>query len=222
MYRSPRKNHLFVGMDFHLLNIDIAELIKMIPDIDTIVPMLKSFDGRAQFHLAAETYLKSNYDLKFSTLRGAAAIEGQDLVVMDNSTFSTISKWLRFNKKTRNKVDSLNVEMTVFRNEVDLYPFLISMDKYKAVISGRHNLDMNFDYHISLTDCPLPIRLGLEITGNMDKLKYKLVPCKYANLYKPQKRNAVQTQTLSLKKLISDALKKSVKPIPETAQNDNQ
>ncbi|MDD4848629.1 MAG: hypothetical protein PHR53_07705, partial [Bacteroidales bacterium] len=36
LYRSPRRNHLFVGLDFHLLDIDIDELIKMIPTIDTL------------------------------------------------------------------------------------------------------------------------------------------------------------------------------------------
>ena len=93
---------MFAGVDFHLLNIDVAELIHLIPDIDTIVPMLKAFDGKAEFHLAAETYLKSNYDLKMSTLRGAAAIEGKDLVLLDGETYSTIAKYMMFNKKTRN------------------------------------------------------------------------------------------------------------------------
>jgi hypothetical protein len=61
IYRSERRNHLFAGLDFHLLNIDIAKLIDLIPQIDTIVPMLSSFAGRAQFHIAAETYLRADY-----------------------------------------------------------------------------------------------------------------------------------------------------------------
>lgn len=211
IYRSPRKNHLFAGIDFHLLDVDIEALINMIPEIDTLVPMLKSFAGKAEFHLAAETYMKSNYDLKISTLRGAAALEGQDLVLMDGETFSEIAKLLMFNKKTKNTVDSISVEMTVYKNEIDLYPFLIVMDKYKAVIAGRHNLDMNFDYHISITDSPLPVRLGLDVKGNMKDLKYKLVPCKYANLYRPERQKAVEKRTIELKKLISDALKENVK-----------
>ena len=79
----------------------------MIPDIDTLVPMLKSFAGKAEFHIAAETYMKSNYDLKLSTLRGAAALNGQNLVLIDNETFTQIAKYLMFNKKTKNIVDSI-------------------------------------------------------------------------------------------------------------------
>lgn len=211
MYRSDRKNHLFAGLDFHLLDIDIHKLIDMIPSIDTIVPMLKSFEGQAEFHIAAETYLNGYYQPKLSTLRAAAALEGKDLVLLDNETFSTIAKYMMFNKKTRNVVDSISVEMTVFRNEIDLYPFLISMDKWQAVLSGRHNLDMSFNYHISLTDCPLPIRLGLDVKGTLDDLKFKLVPCKYKALYKPEKQGATEQRTLALKKLISDSLKANVK-----------
>lgn len=211
MYRSDRRNHLFAGIDFHLLNVDIKELIDMIPAIDTIVPMLKTFEGRAEFHIAAETYLNARYEPKLSTLRAAAALEGKDLVLLDNETFSTIAKYMMFNKKTRNVVDSISVEMTVFRNEIDLYPFLISMDKWQAVLSGRHNLDMSFNYHISLTDCPLPVRLGLDVKGTLDNLKFNLAPCKYKALYKPDKQKVTDKQTLALKKMISDALKSNVK-----------
>lgn len=210
IYKSPRKNHLFAGIDFHLLDIDIKRLIDMIPELDTLLPMLQSFAGKAEFHVAAETYLKSNYELKMSTLRSSAALEGKDLVLLDNQTFSDISKLLRFNKKTENKVDTLAVEFTVYKNEIDIYPFLIVMDKYKAVIAGRHNLDMNFDYHISITDSPLPLRLGLDVKGKMGKLKYALVPCKYGNLYRPEKQKVVEKRTLELKKIISDALKANV------------
>ena len=211
IYRSERRNHLFAGLDFHLLNIDIAKLIDLVPAVDTIVPMLSSFAGRAQFHIAAETYLRADYSPKMSTLRAAAALEGKDLVLLDSETFSTIAKYMMFNKKTENIVDSISVEMTVFRNEVDLYPFLISMDKWQAVLSGRHNLDNSFNYHISLTDCPLTTRLGLDIKGTFDDLKFALVPCKYKALYKPEKQGATEKQTLALKKIISDSLKDNVK-----------
>ncbi|MCZ4695606.1 hypothetical protein DWB61_12850 [Ancylomarina euxinus] len=213
MYRSDRKNHLFSGIDFHLLDIDIAELIDLIPSVDTIIPMLKSFKGKGEFHLAGETYLKSDYSLKQSTIRGAAAFQGQELTLMDTETFDMIANKLLFKKKTENVIDSLSVEMTLFKDEIDLYPFLIVMDNYKAVISGRHTMDNRFNYHISVTDTPLPLRLGLNVRGTMDDLKYKLVPCQYKHLYDPKKQGAMEAQTLRLKKLISESLKENVKPV---------
>ena len=208
MYRTPRMNHLFLGFDFHLLDIKIDKLIVMIPEVDTILPMLKAFSGNAEFHFAAETYLKSNYDIKYSTLRGAAAINGHDLVVLDNETYQNIAKKLMFNKKTQNKIDSLSTEITIFRNEVDVYPFLISIDKYQAIISGRHNLDMTYDYNISLLK---PVRIGLDIIGLEDKLKFKVGKAKYATLFQPEKRKVVEANILELKTLINKTLQENVR-----------
>lgn len=208
MYRTPRMNHLFLGFDFHLLDIKIDKLIAMIPEVDTLLPMLKSFSGNAEFHFAAETYLKSNYDIKFSTLRGAAAINGHDLVVLDSETYKNIAKKLMFNKKTENKIDSLSTEITIFRNEIDVYPFLLSLDKYSAIISGRHNLDMTYDYNISLLK---PVRIGLEINGLSDRLKFKVGKAKYATLFKPEKQNVVESNIMELKTLINKTLQANVK-----------
>jgi len=206
LYHTPRRNHLFVGLDFHLTHIEIEELLMMIPDIDTIMPMLRSFGGRGEFHLAAETYLDSTYRFKPSTLRGVASVSGEDLVLMDGETFSEIAKILMFNKKTVNKVDSLAAEFTIFRNEVDIYPFQIVMDKYKAVISGKHNLDMNFNYHISVTDSPLPFQLGVNVSGTLDDLKIRPAKPRYSNLYRPDRRREVDVKQLEIKQMIRKAL----------------
>jgi len=86
------------------------------------------------------------------------------------------------------------------------------MDKYKAVINGQHYLDMNFDYHISITDSPLPTRLGLDVKGKIDNMKYIPVACKYPNMFRPGKQKAVEKKVLELKGIISEALKDNVKP----------
>jgi hypothetical protein len=210
IYRTPRKNHLFLGLDYQMNNIEISELLTMIPDIDTLMPMLRSFSGKGEFHIAVETYLDSSYNIKKSTLRGASSISGNNLVLMDGETFSEIAKTLRFSKKTQNIVDTLSAEFTIFKNEIDVYPFLIVMDKYKAVIAGRHNLDMTFNYHISVVDCPLPIKLGVDIKGNETDLSYKPAPCRYAAYYRPTSRHAVESKRLELRKLIRETLAQKV------------
>ena len=219
IYETPARDDLYVGLDFHLLDIQIDELIDLIPSIDSIVPMLKSFDGEAQFHLAAETNLKADYMPKMPTLIGAAAIEGKDLVIMDSEVFDGIKRKLLMSKNAENKIDSMSVEMQVLRNKVDLYPFLIHMDKYQAVVAGRHNInkDLDCNYHVSLTDCPLPIRLGVNVGGSLNDiaekpLKHiKVGKCQYKKMFKPEKRGLAEERTLQMKKVISDTLKKNVR-----------
>ena len=204
------KNHLYLGLDLHLLDIEIGALLRMIPLVDSLMPMLQSFGGKGEFHCAVETYVDSTYQVKPSTIRGAASISGTDMVLMDSEIFSTIAKSLRFNKKTENKVDSLSVEFIIFGPRIDVYPFLIVMDKYKAVISGRHNME-TFNYNISVVQSPLPVRLAVDVTGTLDKWKPKIGRSKFPDFYRPASRRIVESKQIELRKMIRDGLKGQLK-----------
>ncbi len=207
MYKTPRRNHIYCGLDYHMIDINIQELVNMIPQIDTMMPMLRSFRGAGEFHIAAETYMNANYDLKTSTLRGACSISGKDLVLLDGETFSKIAKILMFSKKTENKVDSISVEATLFKKNIDIYPFCLSMDNYMAAVGGRHNLDMSFDYHIDLLS---PFYIGVDVKGTFDDLKIRPAKVKYAKDFRPIFRREVDTQSANLKQQIRNSLKKNV------------
>lgn len=208
MYRTPKRDHIYVGFDYHMIDIDIQQLISMIPQLDTLMPMLQSFKGLAQFHIAAETYVNDQYKLKTSTLRGACDIEGKDLVLLDNETFGKVAKILMFNRKTENLIDSINAQITLYKDEITVYPFCVTMDNYMIAAGGNHYLDMNFNYHASLLS---PLYIGVDIVGNKDDLKIKAAECKFAKDFRPIIHKDTQTKSNEMKKLIADALKQNVK-----------
>ena len=208
IYKTPRRNHIFVGFDYHMIDVDIDELLSMIPDLEQMVPMLSSFKGSAQFHLALETFTNSQYKPKMSTLRGAASLTGKDLVVLDGKTFSKISKLLLFKKKTENKIDSINAEITLYKYEIDVYPLCVQMDKYTVALGGRHKTDMTFDYDINVLS---PIYLGVHVGGTLDNLKIKLAKCKYAKDFRPHWYQKADTQSLEMRKIIKESMEKNVR-----------
>ena len=208
MYETPRRNDLYVGFDYHMIDVDIDELMSMIPNLEQMVPMLSSFKGAAQFHLAAETYLNSQYQPKMSTLRGAASLTAKDLVVLDGKTFDQIAKLLMFKKKTENKIDSINAEITVYKNEIDVYPLCVSMDNYMVALGGRHKTDMTFDYDINVLK---PIYLGVHVGGNMDNLDIKLAKCKFAKDFRPHWYQKTDTQSMELRRMIKASMEKNVR-----------
>ena len=208
MYRTPRRNDLYIGLDYHMIDVDIDELLTMIPNLEEMVPMLSSFKGAARFHLAAETYLTSQYKPKMSTLRGAASLSGKDLVVLDGETFSKISKLLMFNKKTENRIDSLNAEITIYKKEIDVYPLCVQMDNYMVALGGRHNTDMTFDYDINVLS---PIYLGVNVSGNIDNLNIKLAPCKYSQDFRPRWYEKADTQSAELRQRIWQSMERNVR-----------
>ena len=217
-YRSPRPSNLFTAIDFHLLDIKIDELISMIPCIDTLVPLLSAFDGNANFHLAGETYLNERYQPKLSSIMGAAAISGKDLVVMDNSNLATIAKLMRFKKwkekDNKIRIDSLSVEMTCmdagFGTEVEVLPFLLGIGSYQICASGVQNIDNSCAYHLELLKNPLLAKIAVDVKGNIFSPKISLGKLRYADLYKPKRHGAAEKKALEIKNRVRKALQKKI------------
>ena len=215
IYKSPRPNNLFASIDFHLLDIQIDELLDMIPCIDTLVPMLKAFDGNADFHLAGETFLDARYRPKMSSLLGSAAISGKELVVMEDKTISTVAKLIGMkswkDKDNKIKIDSLSVEMTCFRKEIEVYPFLLNLGKYSFCLSGVHTLDNLCNYHIELLKNPLLAKIGVDVKGTLTNPKISLGSVRYGDFYKPEKKGAASKKALELKAMIRRELERNVR-----------
>ena len=225
IYKTPSLENRFMELDFHLLDIEIDELIDLIPAVDSVVPMLKAFAGKAQFHLAVETFLEPDTKLHgdyfpiMSTLIGDAAIEGANLVILDNDVFESIKKKLLMSKDAKNVIDSLDVELQVLRDKVDLYPTRLKMDRYEAIVSGRHNInkDLSCSYNVSLIDSPLPIRLGVTVSGPINgitehPLKHiKVGRPQYDKLYKPSKRGNTEEKVLQMKQDILNTMRSNVR-----------
>ena len=217
-YRTPRRNNLYAGIILHLTDIDIAEALDLIPDLDTIMPMLRSFSGNAEFHLIAEGNMDSMYRFKLSTLEGMCSISGTDLVLRDEEMFRTVAKFMKYKDEGVLRVDSLSAEFSVSGDVVTVYPFLFSMDRYKAVISGNHNLDMSFNYNISLVQSPIPFRVGLTIKGNPDDMKFNLSKSRYPDFYRPKRSDAVQTREMELRMNIRESLAKTTSAARNNAE----
>lgn len=198
VYRATEKKRGYAGFDFRLRRINIGKLVDFIPSLDTIVPMLRSFKGQVNFDAAAEARLDSNMNIKIPSLRAAVRIDGDSLVLMDGETFSEISKMLRFKNKKRNVFDSISVNVTVKDGNVTVYPFVVQIDRYKAAVGGTQGLDMNFNYHISILKSPLPFKMGVTITGNLDKMKFKLGKAKYKDAVTPVAIRQVDSTRVNL------------------------
>lgn len=215
MYQSPRPSHLKVALDFHLLDIQIDELIDMIPTIDTLVPMLKDFNGRANFHLVASTFLNASYQPLMSSLKGAAAIDGRELTVMDNKSVAQIAKLMQFKswreKDNKLTVDSLDVELTCLNSIIEVYPFLLNVGKYQICASGMHSLDNQCGYHVELLKNPLMAKVGVDIKGDLSSPKISLGEVRYADFYRPSKQGVVERQVLEMKKQLKEALQAKVR-----------
>ncbi|MFI3322523.1 MAG: AsmA family protein [Rikenellaceae bacterium] len=170
--------------DFRAKGVELAELIEVIPSIDTLMPMLKDIDGNVDFEMVANSDFNRYMELDMPTLRSVMSVKGRELVLFDSETFSSVAKMLKFKNRDRNIIDSLNMNVIIKSGGViDIPPFEFEMDRYRAIIGGTQTIDFNtFDidyyYNVSVIKSPLFFKAGVDITGKNEDFDFKLTKAK--------------------------------------------
>jgi hypothetical protein len=206
-YRTKSREDLSVGFDLQFTDMDMGEFIRLYPGMDTLLPMLKSFEGIINCQIAATTQIDTNMNVVLPTIEGVARIKGDSLVLLDGETFAEIAKMLKFKNREKNLVDSIAVEVSIKDNQIEVYPFIMKMDRYTTAISGKQDLDMNLDYHISVLKSPLPMRMGINISGNMDDFKFGIGKAKYKDTNLPVYSKVIDSTRVNLLEKIKDIYK---------------
>lgn len=203
IYKAASSRFGYAGFDIKMDGVDIGSFVDATPAIDSLVPMLQSFEGKVKVDVAAEGVLDSTLNIKIPSLRAAVYIRGDSLVLMDGQTFAEISKKLMFKNKERNLIDSISVNITVKDGSVNIYPFVVEIDRYKAAVGGVQNLDMSFDYHISILKSPLPFKAGLNIRGTLDDMRFGIGRAKYKDAVTPVETRRIDSLRLNLSEEIT-------------------
>ncbi len=179
LYTAPTKDDIRFGFGLKLNDMHIKEFINLIPAVDSLMPLLKDFDGVIDADIAATTEVDSCMNLVLPSLEAAIKLSGENLVLLDAETFKTLSKWLMFKDKKRNVIPRMEVEMLVDNSTLELFPFVFDFDRYRLAVMGSNDLALNYKYHISVLKSPMPFKFGLNLSGNTDKMKVRLGKAKY-------------------------------------------
>ena len=112
----------------------------------------------------------------------------------------------------------MSVEGIISDSTVEIFPFIMKMDRYTMALSGIQNLDMSFRYHISLIRSPFLFKLGVDVTGDdFENWKFKIGKPKYKNADIPVFSSVIDETKINLVKSIKDIFRKGV----DAAVKDN-
>ena len=211
VYSTPDEAHASMGLELGLNKILVNKLIDLFPSMDTLVPMLRSFEGVVDCQITATCQTDSTMSVLLPTLNASCFMRGKDMVLLDGETFAEISKTWMFKNKKRNLIDSIAVDLAIKDSKIEVFPFLVEMDRYKVAVGGTHNMDMTFDYHLSVLKSPVPFKLGIDITGNLDDFKFKIVRCKYKDFLQPAKQAELDSTRRNVRELIRDEIRRQIR-----------
>lgn len=211
VYTTKTDQEATMGFELSLDDILVERLISLFPDIDTLVPMLRSFEGMVDCQMTATCKADSTMSVLLPSVNASCYLSGKNMVLLDGETFTEISKTLMFKNKKRNMIDSIAVDLAIHDNKIKVFPFLVEMDRYKVAVGGTHNLDMTFDYHLSVLKSPVPFKLGIDIKGNLDDFKFKIVKCKYKDFLKPAKQAELDSTRRNVREEIRETIRKQIR-----------
>lgn len=211
LYSAPDKHEASFAFGLNVKDFHIAEFLRLVPAIDSVMPLLQSIGGIINADIAATTDIDSAMNIDIPTLRAAVKISGNSLKVTDDETFRKIGKWLLFKHKERNIIDSMNVEMIIENSSLRLFPFMFNLDRYKLGVMGSNDMNMNLDYHVAVLKSPLPFKFGINITGNIDKMKIRLGGAKFNEKNMAKTVSIADTTRINLVNEIRNVFRRGVR-----------
>lgn len=210
-YSTKTKKNIKAGVTVDLEDITAERMIELLPSVDSLVPMLRSFSGLLNCSLAVTTALDEEMNILFPTVNGVVRISGSDLLIDDMGDLAKITKLLMFKNKNQVFVDHMEVNGLVEDNKLEIFPFVLDVDRYKLALSGTQNLDKSFKYHVSVMKWPLLFKFGIDLSGNFDKFKFHIGKAKYRREKKvPLFTEVVDESKANLKDIIHNVFRQSV------------
>lgn len=212
-YSTMSKQDIYAGYSVEFENIAVGDVIDLVPDIDSIMPLLKSFDGNVNCFLAATSQIDTNMNLVFPSMEGVVRMTGTDLHFNDCKEIRKLGRLLLFKNPRRATVDTLLVEGLLKDNSLEIFPFLLKIDRWTLAVAGIQNMDQSFSYHVSLAKSPLLIKLGANITGeDFDHMKFRLGKARYRNAKSlPSFSTLIDTTRMNLVESINHVFERGVK-----------
>lgn len=177
-----------VDFDLNLHDIEMANIAKVMPAMDSLFPMTKSFVGKGHLRMQGTAMLNRKMDVIVPSVTSIAALQATDIMVLDSETFKEMAKTFMFKEKSNNTIQALNMEMIIEKSHMEILPALVEIDRYRLAVGGVQNLDLTYDYHVSVLKSPIPFKTGVNIKGNPDDYKISLTKAKYKYYFTDSER----------------------------------
>lgn len=217
-YATRNKDDIKAGFNFNFKDITAEKVISLMPAVDSLMPMLKSFSGLLNCEMAATADLDTNMNVIMPSINGVMRISGDNLTIRDNEMFRTLARKLLFKNKKVGFIDNMKVEGVIKDNTIEVFPFVLNIDRYKLAMSGIQNLDMSFKYHISVIRSPFLFKIGINLFGpDFDHMKFKIGKAKYKNTNIPAFSSVIDDTRINLMESIKGIFEKGV----EAAVNES-
>ena len=209
-YSTRSRKDISAGFDLNMASITADKVIALFPGVNEIMPMLSSFKGTLDCEVAATSQLDTNMSFILPSINGVLNIKGTDLSMEDNEALDKLAKVLMFKERKMGRIEDMSVQGIISDNMLEVFPFVMKVDRYTLAMNGLQNFDQSFQYHVSVLRSPIPFRFGINLSGNFDDWKYRIGKAKYKNVNVPVFTAELKDMQMNLVSAIHDIFSRGV------------
>lgn len=209
-YSARSRDDISAGVDLGVFDVSADSLIHLLPTVDSLMPVLKSFKGRLNCEASAMTQIDTNMNVIIPSIEGVLHISGNDLNVDDAGGLVKITRLLRFRNPNIGHIDDLDVNAVIHDSKVDVFPFILGVDRYRLALHGMQGMDKTMYYHASVIKSPFLLKLGINVFGTFDKWKFNIGLPKYKDANIPVFSRQIDTMRVNISNTIANVYERSM------------
>ncbi len=209
-YSTKTKKDLKAGFDLNMVGITAEKVVELFPAVDSIVPMLKAFSGLLDCEIAATAEIDTSMNIILPSLSGVITVDGRNLSLTESEDLNKLRRTLMFKDRDSSHVESLSIRGIIKDNQLEIFPFILNVDRYSIAASGLQRFDQKFKYHLSALKSPVPFKFGINLDGSFEDWHWKLGKTKYKSRNIPLFDKQVDGLRINLVNAIHSIFEKGV------------
>jgi hypothetical protein len=117
-----------------------------------------------------------------------------------------------FKNKNIGPIGDISASASIHDARLDIYPFLMDVDRYQLALSGLYGVDGAMDYYVSILKSPLPLRFGVRVWngGSDGKMRYALGKARYLDSGIPVYSESVDSVQVNIASVIRNIFQRGV------------
>lgn len=133
-----------------------------------MMPQLGNLSGNVSLGAHGGFDIYPDMDINLPSLTADIYASGRHLKVHQSHFIHRLCRYLLIHTDSALSIRNMDVRATIHDNQLELYPFIFEVNRYKLALMGENDFAGNLYYHISVLHSPVPFRFGINVTGNFD------------------------------------------------------
>lgn len=165
MYAGADSLKMGVRCNVALDTINVVTFFQRFHTLLEMMPEMKNLSGNVSVSADGQFSLFPDMVMNLPSLTATVTASGRDLTVHQNKFIHTLCRHLLIHTRKDLHIRDMDVRATIHDNQLELYPFIFEVNRYKLRVTGENDFAGNLRYHIGVLHSPVPFRFGVNIDG---------------------------------------------------------